>query len=98
MIQTCHQGLGSMARALCPVSLPTKIRAVSKSDICAAPWEAEEEEKRRRLAALRKGVKNERGDTVYFLPSFLEDPWKILEEERKPLKLRMGPRGVEYYK
>jgi len=41
-------------------------------------------------------VTNERGDTVYFLPSFLEDPWKILEEERKPLKVRMGPRGLEY--
>ncbi|TKA83700.1 hypothetical protein B0A55_00281 [Friedmanniomyces simplex] len=30
------------------------------------------------LLALRSGVKNERGDMVYFKPSFLEDPWKDL--------------------
>jgi len=30
------------------------------------------------LQALRHGVKNERDDMVYFLPSFLEDPWKDL--------------------
>lgn len=30
------------------------------------------------LQALRKGVKNERGDMVYFSPNFLEDPWKDL--------------------
>jgi len=28
--------------------------------------------------ALRRGVRNERGDMVYFPPSFLEDPWKGL--------------------
>lgn len=27
------------------------------------------------LQALRKGVRNDRGDTVYFLPSFIQDPW-----------------------
>lgn len=27
------------------------------------------------LEALRHGVPNEQGDVVYFLPSFLEDPW-----------------------
>lgn len=32
-----------------------------------------------RLQALRGGVKNERGDTVYFLPSFIEDPWQKLK-------------------
>nr|POE74407.1 hypothetical protein CFP56_67758 [Quercus suber] len=32
------------------------------------------------LGALRRGVKNERGDMVYFLPSFLEDPWKRLRQ------------------
>lgn len=31
------------------------------------------------LEALRKGVRNENGDTVIFLPSFLEDPWKGLQ-------------------
>lgn len=30
------------------------------------------------LQALRHGVRNENGDMVYFLPSFLEDPWKDL--------------------
>lgn len=31
------------------------------------------------LHALRNGVVNERGDMVYFKPSFLEDPWKGLK-------------------
>ncbi|GAB1739703.1 hypothetical protein NU219Hw_g4645t1 [Hortaea werneckii] len=31
------------------------------------------------LQALRYGVKNDKGDTAYFLPSFIEDPWKGLE-------------------
>ena len=31
------------------------------------------------LEALRNGVRNERGDMVYFLPSFLEDPWQGLK-------------------
>lgn len=31
---------------------------------------------RDQLNALRFGVKNENGDTAYFLPSFVEDPWK----------------------
>lgn len=30
------------------------------------------------LQALRRGVRNERGDMAYFLPSFLEDPWEKL--------------------
>ncbi|KAK5710014.1 hypothetical protein LTR17_019234 [Elasticomyces elasticus] len=30
------------------------------------------------MQALRHGVKNERGDMVYFKPSFLEDPWQDL--------------------
>ncbi|KAF2195505.1 hypothetical protein K469DRAFT_699098 [Zopfia rhizophila CBS 207.26] len=32
------------------------------------------------LNALRQGVKSTEGDTVYFLPSFVEDPWKNLEQ------------------
>lgn len=28
------------------------------------------------LNALRSGVKDENGDTAYFLPSFVEDPWE----------------------
>ncbi|GAB7360782.1 hypothetical protein MBLNU230_g0769t1 [Neophaeotheca triangularis] len=31
------------------------------------------------LQAFRKGVGNERGDMVYFQPSFIEDPWKGLK-------------------
>lgn len=31
------------------------------------------------LHALRRGVKNTRGDTMYFLPSFIEDPWAELK-------------------
>lgn len=30
------------------------------------------------LQAWRKGVRNQRGDMVYFEPSFIEDPWKGL--------------------
>jgi len=33
------------------------------------------------LQALRQGVKNRRGDMVYFLPSFIEDPWKGLKAQ-----------------
>ncbi|KAF2267406.1 hypothetical protein CC78DRAFT_76637 [Lojkania enalia] len=32
------------------------------------------------LGALRRGVRNENGDTAYFLPSFVEDPWERLEQ------------------
>lgn len=31
------------------------------------------------LHALRQGVRNANGDMVYFLPSFLEDPWRRLK-------------------
>lgn len=31
------------------------------------------------LEALRHGVRNENGDTVFFLPSFIDDPWKHLK-------------------
>ena len=37
---------------------------------------------RAELNTLRFGVKNENGDTAYFLPSFVEDPWE------KPLPSR----------
>ncbi|KAI5269101.1 hypothetical protein E4T47_07225 [Aureobasidium subglaciale] len=30
------------------------------------------------LAALRRGIKNARGDMVVFMPSFIDDPWKGL--------------------
>ena len=32
---------------------------------------------------LRKGVRNAQGDVAYFLPSFVEDPWKNQRKERK---------------
>lgn len=34
------------------------------------------------LDALRRGVRNAEGDMVYFLPSFIEDPWSGLEGRR----------------
>jgi hypothetical protein len=30
------------------------------------------------LAALRRGIRNARGDMVVFMPSFIDDPWKAL--------------------
>ena len=32
---------------------------------------------------LRKGVRNVQGDVAYFLPSFVEDPWRNQRKERK---------------
>ena len=41
------------------------------------------------LNALKMGMKNEHGDSVYFLPSFVEDPWaKLVEENGKGLDER----------
>ena len=34
-----------------------------------------------RLDALRKGLKNEKGDLAYFLPSFIADPWEGLKPQ-----------------
>ncbi|KAF1942516.1 hypothetical protein EJ02DRAFT_166110 [Clathrospora elynae] len=36
---------------------------------------------RTELNALRNGVQNEAGDTAYFLPSFVEDPWAKLRKD-----------------
>lgn len=33
------------------------------------------------LGAYRNGVRNERGDMVYFMPSFIEDPWEHLRKD-----------------
>ena len=38
---------------------------------------------RSELHALQRGVKDEKGDTAYFLPSFVEDPWEKLEKQRR---------------
>ncbi|OCK79397.1 hypothetical protein K432DRAFT_299949 [Lepidopterella palustris CBS 459.81] len=35
----------------------------------------------RDLHAFRKGVRNAQGDVAYFLPSFVEDPWRSLERK-----------------
>lgn len=35
------------------------------------------------LNELRFGVKNERGDTVFFKPSFIEDPWVAAKESKE---------------
>jgi hypothetical protein len=37
---------------------------------------------RAELNDLRFGVKRENGDTAYFLPSFVEDPWASLKRDR----------------
>lgn len=37
---------------------------------------------RSELNALKQGLKNERGDVIFFLPSFVEDPWERLEQNR----------------
>jgi hypothetical protein len=37
---------------------------------------------RAKLNMLRSGVKNENGDTAYFLPSFVEDPWANLRKSK----------------
>nr|POE47994.1 hypothetical protein CFP56_01322 [Quercus suber] len=34
------------------------------------------------LEALRHGVRNGRGDMVYFLPSFLENPWQSQRQQK----------------
>jgi hypothetical protein len=38
---------------------------------------------RAELNALRFGVRDENGDTAYFLPSFVEDPWANLKQSRE---------------
>jgi len=35
------------------------------------------------LEAYRKGVRNEKGDLGWFLPSFIEDPWAKLEKMKE---------------
>jgi hypothetical protein len=34
------------------------------------------------LNALRFGVQNEHGDTAYFLPNFIQDPWESMKGDR----------------
>ena len=34
------------------------------------------------LNALRFGVRNEHGDTAYFLPNFVEDPWEKIKNKK----------------
>ncbi|KYG44910.1 hypothetical protein M433DRAFT_135173 [Acidomyces richmondensis BFW] len=40
---------------------------------------AEKNEVKNDLQIFKNGVKNERGDMVYFMPDFIEDPWKSLD-------------------
>lgn len=51
-----------------------KVEHVPKEAVQAAPAKPS-------LEALRHGVRNERGDMVYFMPSFLEDPWAGLKAQ-----------------
>lgn len=35
------------------------------------------------LRALRQGVRNDNGDMVYFMPSFIHDPWEHLRKSKR---------------
>jgi len=71
-------------------SFPTSAQESGKPDATTAPdpggrpsnenLPASSQDDAAKLQALRQGVRNERGDMVYFLPSFLEDPWKNLSQ------------------
>lgn len=52
--------------------------AATKSTASATNIDGDDE---RSLQALAYGVRNENGDMVYFLPSFIEDPWQDLKPQ-----------------
>lgn len=67
-------------------SLPLGTRMTDRTATQDKPKETSEPQRalgagteEEQLQALRHGVKNSNGDMVYFLPSFLEDPWKNLQ-------------------
>ncbi|KAK6410860.1 hypothetical protein LTR95_018158 [Oleoguttula sp. CCFEE 5521] len=53
-------------------AMPSAVVASAEARTTTVPGEPS-------LQALRQGVRNEDGDMVYFLPSFLEDPWAGLK-------------------
>lgn len=53
--------------------------AVSEANKYAATVRQDDQEEAYNWHALRKGVKDEKGDVAYYDPSFVEDPWKHLD-------------------
>ena len=51
----------------------TSFGSNERKDTWTPGWPSQQE-----LMALRKGVRNARGDMVVFLPGFVEDPWRGL--------------------
>ncbi|TKA50816.1 hypothetical protein B0A49_11402 [Cryomyces minteri] len=59
-------------------SLPSKPAPVASDDVPAADRSSRTSYgalSRQELDALRRGVRNARGDVAFFMPSFVEDPW-----------------------
>lgn len=85
--QAAGSGLASfLARGQ---SLPDKPPGTQNTDILPAPSEQPTAEmisfggpaiSKAELNTLRNGVQTENGDTAYFLPSFVEDPWAKLRK------------------
>lgn len=55
---------------------PTTGRA--KAEVTAPSDSGQADARKPDQRSLRQGVRNERGDMVFFLPSFIEDPWRAL--------------------
>ena len=49
------------------------------SDAAEPVSKGEQQNDKHTLQALRAGVRNKDGDATYYLPSFLENPWKDLD-------------------
>ncbi|CAK4033188.1 Hypothetical predicted protein [Lecanosticta acicola] len=65
-------------------NLPVRDRPAKASETVKAgnghvPDRAPGEDSKPSLEALRYGARNQKGDMVYFLPTFLEDPWAGLK-------------------
>lgn len=52
------------------------VQQAATDEITVATAAADGNSEKPTLEQLRRGVKSDQGDTVYFLPSFIEDPWK----------------------
>lgn len=62
---------------IAPIAPPTQVAHVPRGGAGAESW-PQGMPSGQELATLRRGVQNSRGDMAYFLPSFIEDPWKVL--------------------
>ena len=74
----------SMDNATTPSTLhgdTRSTRAAPESKPVPGPLSEPELTGQARMEALRKGLKNEKGDMVYFLPSFIADPWEGLQPQ-----------------